>query len=79
MARAILAVVWASPAAKESKVDVSKESIVVVFVVDHNLVMSLPHMDSHYCHRDDYYWVAVRSRTYYPCVLRILNRSAPTC
>jgi hypothetical protein len=42
VAQAMLAVVWAALAAEESKVDVSKESIVVVFVVDHNHVMSLP-------------------------------------
>jgi hypothetical protein len=71
----MLVVVWAVPAAEESKVDVSKESIVVVFVVDHNHVMSPPHVDSHDCHRDGCYWVAVRPKTYYPCVLSILNRS----
>jgi len=75
VAQAMPAVVWVAPAAKESKVDVSKESIVVVFVVDHNHVMSLPRVDSHYCHRDGCYWVAVRSKTYYPSVLYILNRS----
>ncbi len=74
--QAMLAVVWVVLVAEANKEDVSKENIVVVFVVvAHYHGMSLPRVDSHYCQRVDWYWSVVRSKIHYPCLLCILNRS----